>query len=237
MKRLLDAAGREIVWRVTIGLLFLLFRLCARVRVTFFAPLPSGAFILATNHISHFDPPVITPLFPRKIDWIAMRELFGTPWSRWYFTSLNVIEVDRSGADRKALRTAVRRLEEGRVVGIFPEGGIRAGARSIVHGATMKSGMALLGVLSGAPVVPGVILGSERLYNRRNWLPWCRARIWVGYGAPISPPANLSGAEKRAFVEREFAASIIALKDRMVRDFRLGGEDLPHSPQERMAEP
>ncbi len=54
----------------------------------------------------------------------------------------------------------------------FPEGGIRDGKASIVNGAPMKSGFALLSALSNAPILPCVILGSERLCNGKNWLPW-----------------------------------------------------------------
>lgn len=238
MRRVLESVWKEIVWQAVITTLRILFFLAARVRVVFYHGRPGrGGFILATNHISHFDPPLITPLFPRKIDWIAIRELFGTWLTHRLFTDLSVISVDRSGADRNALRTAVRRLEEGRVIGIFPEGGIRDGARSIVNGGEMKPGMALLSVLADAPVIPGVILGSERLYNRRNWLPWRRVRIWIGYGAPIVAPADLPASEKRAFVEREFATAIVGLKEKMMRDFHLQEADLPHSPQQRMAEP
>ena len=119
----------------------LLFGMNARIRVVYYQEIPKkGGFILASNHISHFDPPIITPLFPRRIDWIGMSDLFRGRILRGFFTGLNVIPIARNEPDRAALRIAVKRLREGRVVGIFPEGGIRDGAGSIINGAAMKQG-------------------------------------------------------------------------------------------------
>ena len=113
MQRLL----REIHWQFVTKTLWLLFAFAARRRVVFLAPPPRrGGFILASNHVSHFDPPLLTISCPRKIDWIAVAELFHGRFLHAFFTGLNVIPVDRSGADRNALRTAVKRLKDGRVV-------------------------------------------------------------------------------------------------------------------------
>lgn len=229
---------REILWQFVIQTLRLLFTVCARVQVKFYhRPPRTGGFILASNHISHFDPPLITPFCPRKIDWIAMVELFHGKLLHGFFSGLSVIPVDRTGSDRTALRTAVKRLQAGRVVGIFPEGGIRDGAASIVNGGTMKEGVALLASLSGAPIVPVVILGSDRLYNKRNWRPGRRARIVIGYGPPILPPDDLPADQKRSWIQSTYAAAIVQLKEHLCADFSLTPDDLPHSPQHRMTEP
>lgn len=228
---------REIHWQLVTKTLLIIFTFAARRRVVFLDPPPrKGGFILASNHISHFDPPLITISFPRKIDWIAVAELFHGWLLNAFFTGLNVIPVDRSGADRNALRTAVKRLKDGRVVGIFPEGGIRDGEKSIVNGAGMKQGVALLSAMSGAPILPGVILGSDRFYNGKSWLPWRRPRVWLAFGKPIEHPKGLSGDALRKHLQEAFAREIIALKDRLRRDFNLTDDDLPHSPQQRMAE-
>jgi len=228
---------REIHWHLVTKTLWLLFAFAARRRVLFLAPPPRrGGFILATNHISHFDPPLITITFPRKIDWIAIAELFHGRFLHAFFSGLNVIPVDRSGADRNALRTAVKRLKDGRVIGIFPEGGIRDGAASIVNGAGMKPGVALLAAMSGAPILPGVILGSDRFYNAKSWLPWRRPKVWLAFGKPIELPEGLTGDALRKHLQEAFAREIIAIKERVVKEFGLTEADLPHSPQQRMAE-
>ena len=115
---------------------------------------------MVSNHISHFDPPLLSGWLPRKIDLIAMAELFGASWSRAAFHWLDVIPVDRTGDDRTALRNALKRLADGRMIGVFPEGGIRDGRQSILAGAEMREGAFLLATKAGCPVVPVVILGS-----------------------------------------------------------------------------
>jgi 1-acyl-sn-glycerol-3-phosphate acyltransferase len=198
-----------------------------------FGKIPQGACVMVSNHISHFDPPFLSGWLPRKIDWIAMVELFGASWSKAVFTWLDVIPVDRHGDDRQALRHALRRLEQGRMIGVFPEGGIRDGAQSILSGADMREGAFLIAAKAGCPVVPVVILGSERLYNRRNWLPWRRAQVYIAVGEPVFPSAE--GGRKK--LRDDVAAALIRLKDDLVTKCHLTADDLPHSPQERICEP
>ena len=215
-------------WILTVG---------ARVTRVEFAPLPSGAFVMASNHISHFDPPFLSGWLPRKIDWIAMSELFSASWSRTGFGWLDVIPVDRGGDDRHALRQALKRLSIGRVIGVFPEGGIRDGERSMLAGAPVRDGAVMLAVHAACPIVPVVILGSERLYNKRNWLPWRRARVYIASGAPIFPPDEKSRGAAREQMRAELSGAILRLKDDLMARCRLGEQELPHSPQERMSEP
>ena len=121
------------------------------------------------------------------------------------------------------------------MVGIFPEGGIRDGAGSIINGATMKQGVTLLSTLARAPIIPCVILGSDRLYNLRNWLPWRRPKIWIGCGNPILPPQE-AGSRSKDFAQL-FSSEIVKLKERLCEDFGLTPADLPHPPKVRMKEP
>jgi 1-acyl-sn-glycerol-3-phosphate acyltransferase len=234
---LAERIWRESLWQFSSRTMQLLFAIKARIRVAYYHEIPmQGGFILASNHISHFDPPIITPLIPRRIDWIGMTDLFRGRIFRGLFTGLNVIPIARNEPDRAALRIAVKRLREGRVVGIFPEGGIRDGAGSIINGAAMKQGVTLLSTLSGAPIIPCVILGSDRLYNLRNWLPWRRPKIWIGCGNPILPTQEAASQSKDA--ERGFFSSeIVKLKERLYDDFGLTPADLPHPPKVRMKEP
>lgn len=205
----------------------------SRVHFVRLGKIPDGACVMVSNHISHFDPPFLSGWLPRKIDWIAMVELFGASWSKAAFTWLDVIPVDRHGDDRQALRHALRRLEQGRMIGVFPEGGIRDGAQSILSGADMREGAFLLAAKAGCPVLPVVILGSERLYNRRNWLPWRRAKVFIAVGEPVFP--SVDGGRKK--LRDDVAAALIRLKDDLVTKCHLTADDLPHSPQERMREP
>ena len=122
------------------------------------------------------------------------------------------------------------------MVGIFPEGGIRDGAAPIVNGAEMKQGVTLLSLLADAPVIPCVILGSDRLYNLRSWLPWRRPRVWIGCGKPIQPIKDDADEEWKDSMGRRVSLEFVKLKERLCEDFRLTEADLPHPPRQRMRE-
>ena len=209
----------------------------ARVKVKTFGEIPNGSCVMVSNHISHFDPPLLSGWLPRKIDWIAMVELFHAGWSRAAFTWLDVIPVDRQGDDRSALRAAMARLEKGRMIGVFPEGGIRDGANSMLARANIREGAFLLACRAACPVVPVVILGSDRLYNIRNWMPWRRAKVYIAIGKPIFPTHADGRGAAREKIRNEVCLAIMDLKDTLLRTCGLTLDDLPHSPQERMSEP
>jgi 1-acyl-sn-glycerol-3-phosphate acyltransferase len=210
----------------------LLFLITCRVRVIRLAHVPSsGPLIMASNHISHFDPSMVSGFFPRPLDWLAMEELFGTPFWKRIFTWLNCIPVDRGGGDRRSLREALRRLEAGRVVGIFPEGGIRAGEWSVLNGAPMKPGLAALSLLSGAPVVPCVLIGTDRLYKTSAWLR--RTTIWFLIGEAIEPPREGSSQELRRKLAEEISEAFVRMREEATVRFGLTSEDLPQTPQAR----
>src|SRR5882757_5655167 len=99
-----------------------------------------GGWLLVANHISHFDPPFLTVAALRKIDWMATRELYAPGLVSLWMHAVDTFPVDREKVDRAAVKEAVARLRKGRVVGIFPEGGIRDGAASVLEGAPLKSG-------------------------------------------------------------------------------------------------
>jgi 1-acyl-sn-glycerol-3-phosphate acyltransferase len=195
-----------------------------------------GSFIVVCNHISHFDPPMLGCWFPRYIDWMAMEELYSKRWSACLMNLLSAFPVKKSTRDSSSLRTALERLKIGRVVGIFPEGGIRAGESSVLEGAPIWSGFASLSVLSGRPVVPCVIFGTDRLYHRANWRPFRRVPVWMGFGEPVMPQPHLPREQARDLLVHEVETALIALKAELVNHFRLLPDDLPQTPQYRKRE-
>lgn len=239
VQRFLERCCRTAFHWFVIRLCGLLFTLVCKVKVVQLAPVPStGALIIASNHISHFDPPVISGFFPRRLDWLAMEEMFRTPWSSRIFTTLNCIPVNRSGSDRTSLRQALARLSEGRVIGIFPEGGIRAGETSIINGAPMKPGLSALSIHSGAPIIPCLLLGTDRLYHRSHWCPW-RGRITLHFliGEAIHPPAKQErNTEAREQFSHNLAQAFLRLREEAIARFALRAEDLPQTPQARKGE-
>jgi 1-acyl-sn-glycerol-3-phosphate acyltransferase len=210
-----------------------LFTLTCKVRVVQLARVPrKGPLIMASNHISHFDPPIISGFFPRRLDWLAMEEMFRSAWGKCIFTGLNCIPVDRSGSDRTSLRQALNRLSEKRVIGIFPEGGIRAGETSILNGAKMKPGLTSLSIHSGAPIIPCLLIGSDRLYNKANWKR--RTTLILIIGESIIPPGKQErDPNSRENFTEKIAQAFIGLKEEAIIRFQLAPDDLPQTPQAR----
>jgi 1-acyl-sn-glycerol-3-phosphate acyltransferase len=136
-----------------------LFRLVFRFRVIGAEKIPrDGGLIIAANHISNFDPPILGVALPRPVSYMAKKELFAIPVLKTVIANLNAFSVDREAGGTAALRAALRMLKEGRCVGIFPEGG-----RNVTGTNDEKAGAAFLAAASGAPVVPAAIVGTRRL--------------------------------------------------------------------------
>src|SRR5438270_10334695 len=194
----------------------------------------AGGFLLASNHISHFDPPTISSVVRRKIDWMAMAEFFPVPGLGHFLRAVDAFPAARDRADRKTIRSAIERLKNGRIVGVFPEGGIRDGARSLLEGAPLRAGASTLAHMAGVPIVPCVIVGSDRLYGKRNWLPLRRTPIWIAFGEPISCFPQLEKSVAREKIEEELTSAFQQLYAELRKKFHLTSDDLPHPPRERM---
>lgn len=146
-----------------------------------------GRCLIVCNHTSNFDPPILSWAGQgRTIHYMAKKELFEHPWSRRLMRSLHAFPVDRSKADRAAIRVALERLEEERAVGIFPEGR-RSGGEAL---GPFQEGFAILARRSGAPVIPACI-------TRRN------GRLTIRFAPGRSPQgkAKTLVAQVRADVE------------------------------------
>jgi 1-acyl-sn-glycerol-3-phosphate acyltransferase len=197
---------------------------------------PSSGFLLAANHISHFDPFLISLVVRRKIDWMTMAEFFRPRVLGFLLRAIDAFPAERDRADRKTIRTAIERLKNGRVVGLFPEGGIRDGIHSLLEGAPLRPGAATLAHIARVPILPCVILGSDRLYSirSRNLSGLRRTPIWIAFGNPISHFPWLEKLAARERIESELAAAFKNLYAQLRQEFRLTADDLPHPPGERM---
>jgi 1-acyl-sn-glycerol-3-phosphate acyltransferase len=193
----------------------------------------AGGLLLASNHISHFDPFIISSVVRQKIDWMAMAEFFPLPIVGLFLRAVDAFPAERDRADRKTIRTAIERLKRGRIVGVFPEGGIRDGAQSLLEGAPLRAGASTLAHIAQVPVLPCVILGSDRLYATRSWLPLKRTPVWIAFGKPIEILPGLERSAARGRIENELKNAFQNLYSDLREKFRLTSDDLPHPPRER----
>lgn len=139
-----------------------------------------GRVIIASNHISHLDPPLIGVGIPRNVSFIAKIELFKKNLLGWWMRQMGMIGVERGGGGRKALMAALSVLEREGAIIIFPEG-TRSYTGRLSKG---KSGVAVLALKSGAPIIPASITGSYEAFSRGMKYPKL-GRVKVKFGKPI----------------------------------------------------
>jgi len=169
-----------------------------------------GAVLLVANHSSVIDPPVVGSVVPRQLTFLAKAELFRVPGLGALIRRLNARPLRREGADPSALRVALRVLQEGRALLVFPEG--TRGPEGVLRPA--KAGAGMLAVLSGAPVVPVFVSGTGRAWPRGGRFPRpCKVR--VTFGAPLRFTADGSTGRKEAYeaASRQMMAAIARLQD------------------------
>ncbi len=151
-------------------------------RVETLAPLPAPPFVVAANHYSHFDPPVIGAALRTTIRYLALDELAdASRFLAWVLPTFGTIPLSRSALPIGTLRVALARLSRGEVVGLFPEGTrvARWGDRE------PKRGAAWLACKAGAPLVPVAVIGTDQVLGIDNRL--CRGTIRVVIGRAMDP--------------------------------------------------
>ena len=144
-----------------------LLRSVFRARVTGLDRFPkTGPVIVASNHLSFLDSIIISAMMPRRVAFLAKAEYVNTPGIRGkamkaFFETVDIIPVNRSDRSEslKALDIALEKLNEGKVFGIYPEG-TRSRDGYLYRG---KIGVAWLAHMTGAPVVPVGLIGTDRL--------------------------------------------------------------------------
>ena len=157
----------------------------------------TGACIIAANHTSPYDIPLLIRHVPRLVDFVSITEVFENRVVGWFYRSLNAFPLDRSRPDAPTVRTILDRLERGRLVVMFPEGGFRRGNASVVHGGRIRAGIGRIANISQAPVVPAVIVNSLAYSRFGSWLPLRRTRYGVAFGPAIPPAAEAPEIESR----------------------------------------
>ncbi|MGC3990771.1 MAG: lysophospholipid acyltransferase family protein [Chthoniobacteraceae bacterium] len=154
-----------------------------------------GGCLLAMNHQSFLDPPLAGIACRRPVHFLARRSLLKWPLLGPIFPKINVVPVDRGGADMSALKTVIRLVKEGGCTVIFPEGTRTKDGQL----QPAQAGLGLVIAKSLVPVVPMRIFGSYEAFPRDAKLPR-RKPITVVVGEPmIFTEADIEGGGREVF--------------------------------------
>lgn len=168
-------------------------------------PRQGGAMLIA-NHQSFLDPIILGVQLRRPLSYIAKTELFQSSFLGWLMRSLNTFPVRRGETDVGAVREALRRLREGRILVMFPEG-TRSSSRQM---GPIQSGIAMLVRRAGVPVIPAVIDGSFEAWPRGE-KPRAHP-IRVRYGPPLAVE-GLKGAQIVDLIDRTLRKMLDELRE------------------------
>jgi len=165
----------RIIYEVLRGLIIFVFALVARVHIRNRHNVPKhGPYIIAANHLSWTDIPLIPAYLPGKVVYMAKEESFHGRLG-WLVRFLGAFPVKRGEGDRHALKAANDLLKKGKVLIIFPEG-TRSKTRTM---AKAHAGLGMIALRANVPVIPVAISGSE------NALKKFGTEITISYGEPM----------------------------------------------------
>ena len=168
-----------------------------------------GPVIFAANHIGVLDGPLLAVFAPRPVHALTKREMFVGRTGR-FLLAVGQIPLDRYRVDSRAVRTTLRVLRDGGAVAIFPEGRRGGGDLELFH-----RGAAYFAMVTGAPVVPVVFLGTRQPGGHTDSVPPRGSVIDVAFGSPFAATPT-PWPRTRAAVEEVS----VRLRERMLADVR-----------------
>ena len=156
-----------------------------------------GPLIIVANHGSNVDPPLLSNCIERPVSFMAKESLFKVPVLAPAIKAYGAYPVKRGSADRSAIRSALKQLEEGWAVGIFLQG-VRTPDGRI---SSPKLGAALIAAKAQVPLLPVSLWGTQAILAKGAKLPR-PSPVTVRIGEVIPPPASKDKAELKAITQQ-----------------------------------
>ncbi|MDO5714460.1 MAG: lysophospholipid acyltransferase family protein [Tissierellia bacterium] len=150
-------------------------------------PMDDKGYIVCSNHISGWDPILLYLYLPREASFLAKKELYEKRLVANFLNNHKAIPIDRDKPELSSMRETITLLQQGKVVGIFPQG-TRCESISEDQG---KTGISMMSFTANAPIIPVKIDGSMR--------PFSRVKIFVGQ--PIEPIEDKALSKKEMYAE------------------------------------
>jgi 1-acyl-sn-glycerol-3-phosphate acyltransferase len=129
-----------------------------------------GAYIICANHRNAIDPILIGSIYPHKVYCMAKAELFDNKFLAWFFGKIGTFPVKRGEPDMKSIKTSLKILSEGKILGLFPEG-----TRNKSDDIKAEPGIAMFAIKSKVPIVPVAIISDYKMFKKTK----------IVIGAPI----------------------------------------------------
>lgn len=177
---------------------------------------PAGGVLFCPNHTSDVDPLVIAAALPvnSRLHFMGKAELFQNKLLNWFFRKMGGFPVNRGGSDIQAVKTAIQVIKQGDNLMIFPEGTVIRNGIGHIDGlpAHAKGGVAMIGVRTGAIIIPVFISQGKKLFHRTR----------VVFGKPYQP--EFTG-------RRGTAEEMQKIADEILREaYALGGQAVGGKP-------
>ena len=169
--------------------LYRFFRMCCKIYLLIFHRMKSygykehyvkGRAIVAANHLSFLDPPLVGSNILEGAHYLARESLFKKPIMRWILKNSNVHPVSTS-SPTKAIKQAAQFLENEIKIVIFPEGT----RNSVNEMGEIKNGFTLMMLLSKSPIMPAYVSGTFDAFGRRHKFPQLGKKVELAFGSPI----------------------------------------------------
>jgi 1-acyl-sn-glycerol-3-phosphate acyltransferase len=136
-----------------------------------------GGFILASNHVSYLDSIVLGAACPRKLNFMAKRDLFHNPLFSRLLHMLGAFPIKRESADVSSLKEAIRRLKDGKIILLFPQGSRQVNGMS----ESAQPGIGFLAAKADMPVIPAFIKGTDFALPRgTRFIRPCQISVYFG---------------------------------------------------------
>lgn len=169
-----------------------LFALIYRHKIYGIQHLIEGPAILAPNHASFYDPPIIAASAPETIHFLARESLFRSPSFGWLIRQLNSHPISKTSNPLNNLKTVARLLQAGHKVVIFPEG-TRSKDGELLP---IKQGVAMLSLQTGCPIIPVWIAGTHAVWGRHRRFPRFCGKTACVFGKPLQPKTYLTADDR-----------------------------------------
>ncbi len=170
------------LYRIAASLSNFVFGFFFRIKIKGAENIPKeGGFILASNHLSYLDPAVLAIACPREVNFMAKKELFNIPLLSNLISALGAFPVKRNTADISALKEAMKRVNAGNGLLVFPEGSRKEGSTDLEP----QAGIGFLAAKINALVIPAFISGTENALPKGSKFIKS-AKVSVTFGKQIS---------------------------------------------------